>query len=124
MRVLVAICSIALGATVALAQYGPEHLPQPPEATRGQPVRPGTAEVTGRVVDFDPATGRLVIDAQGETWKLHFPPAALRDLHRGETVTARVALRSGIDSTSTEGAGSYATDPETGAPGARSPGAR
>ena len=124
MRVLVAICSIAIGATIALAQYGPEHLPQPPETTHGQPVRPGAADVTGRVVVVDPSTGRLVMDAEGKTWKLHFPPAALREIHRGETVTARVALRSGIDSTSTEGAGSHATDPETGAPGARPPGAR
>jgi hypothetical protein len=118
MRVLVAICS-TIGATIAFAQYGPEHLPQPPEATRGQPVRPGAMDVTGRVVDVDPSSGRLVVNAEGKTWKLHFPPPALRDIHRGEAVT-----RSGIDSTSTEGAGSHATDPETGAPGARPPGAR
>jgi hypothetical protein len=124
MRILVGICSITLGGTIAIAQYGPKQLPQPPEATRGQTVRPGTADVTGRVVDVDARSGRVVLDADGETWKLHFPTAALRDIHRGETVTARVALRSGIDSTSTEGAGSEATDPETGAPGARSPGAR
>ena len=123
MRASVVILSIGLGVGVAAAQYGRDQVPQPPEVTRGTTTAP-FHEVTGRVRDVDAGTGRLVLDADGETLRLHFPSSALRDLRPGQTVVARIGIRSAIDGTSSKDAGSPAIDAETGSPGARPPGAR
>jgi hypothetical protein len=121
MRFPVWILFSAFAATPTLAQYGPTEVPQPEAGVRAS--RQLAREVTGTVREVDHARGRVVLDADGDVFRLHFPPTALAGIQRGQRVTARVALE-GASSTSSEGAGSFGTDAETGSPPARPPGSR
>jgi hypothetical protein len=121
MKPIVWMLSIPLVAVPALAQYGPTPTPQPREAR----VRPdaGSHEVTGQVRSLDRGRGLVVLDAGGETLRLRYPPPVVARLSPGDRVTARLAIEKAIEGTSSTGAGTSATEPETGSPGARPPGA-
>jgi hypothetical protein len=117
-----AVATLVLAAAVAHAQYGPNEVPQPPAA--GEPrQREGAAvqERPGKVSSLDRASGRLVVTTADGPLTLYLPVEQVSGLRQGDEVTVRVALLPGPKGTETKGAGSFATDPETGSPGARPP---
>ena len=47
----------------------------------------GEHVMTGRITSIDKDKGRVTVEAQGEELDLHFPPAALQNLHKDDQVT-------------------------------------
>jgi hypothetical protein len=123
MRATIVVLSIAGALAVGPPARAESAGSEPPNAAVLERGAPRAYEVEGRVRDVDATTGRLVVDSADGVMRLRFPPAALRGLAPGEPVVARVAIGKTIHGTSTEGAGSFATDPETGSPPVRPPAA-
>jgi hypothetical protein len=124
----VAAAALLLGAVSSRAQYGPQEVPQPDAAGAEQGVRAGAAdmpEMSGTVERVDRAAGEVVVRTARDTVRLPFPAATLAELAPGDRVVVRVGIARvrATDSTSSEGSGSHAIDPETGSPGARPPAA-
>jgi hypothetical protein len=98
MRKIFAFAAAALvSAALPLMAIQPQDVPDIPVQPQSQiPHLPRLAsaqqQVTGTVSDVDASTGSLSLASATGTLKLHFPPPALRDVHRGDPITAEYAF--------------------------------
>ena len=89
--------------TAAALFYAAAALPAlalPPEDQPGRPAEQMQSgrqadthqQVSGRVSDINQSKGLVTLAASAGTIKLHFPPAALRDIKKGDTIIADYAM--------------------------------
>ncbi|MFZ2161156.1 MAG: hypothetical protein WAW02_02955 [Sideroxyarcus sp.] len=55
----------------------------------------GSHSMTGKVDKIDPAKGTLVLKHGAADMLLHFPPAAIKDLRNGDTITVHLGFSKG-----------------------------
>jgi hypothetical protein len=87
------IISTALPA-LAIQPHDVPDIPVQPQPRMPQLLRHASAQqqVSGNVSEVNPSTGALTLASAVGTLKLHFPPQALRDVHKGDAITAEYAF--------------------------------
>jgi hypothetical protein len=95
------ICAFAAAAIVSAAlpvmAIQPQEVPDVPAQPQSQiphlsRLASPQQEVSGRVSEVNPSTGSLSVASAAGTLKLHFPPQALRGVHKGDPITAEYAF--------------------------------
>src|SRR5262245_2555521 len=119
LRLGVAIAVLTAG--TARAQSGAPERAQPHEMRDREHDEGRQIGVVGEVKRVDRATGRTWIAVHGEEFSFDLPRQIARDFAPGDQVA--ITLERDSDSTGSQGSGTFATDPETGTPGSRSPAA-
>jgi hypothetical protein len=96
---LVAAATLPAGAIEPQEGTGgaPQKMPAQPSTELQQPAKPtGTQQrVSGTVSVIDTSKGSLALRSPDGVLKLHFPPHAIRDLKKGDTITAQYAFSKG-----------------------------
>lgn len=57
--------------------------------------RIGKHDMTGTIEKIDPAKGLVELKTDVGTLNLHFPPAAIKDLKKGDTITVNLSYKKG-----------------------------
>lgn len=90
----------ALGSVTAFAQDAPPPtIPPVTSGTAPMPMSPGAAmqpmgvhDMPGTVTSIDKRTGMIRVDAEGMALRLHFPPASLANVNKGDTITMHLSF--------------------------------
>ena len=81
-------------AGLALAQSPSTTTPQPSTTmTATDPAMNGRHTMTGEVTSVTPDKGRVMVKTPEGRMLLHFPPSALQNVKKGDSVTVELALK-------------------------------